>query len=340
MLAQMPASILRRGRGGEGDGGGAGDLADARAVVDVQLALALEHQRAFDHRVRSDRDARRALLAEIEVPPLVVRLLDVDAALDVRTDADGDVAAHGLDAAAQIGVDDADGAADRGEVAADGAAAADEDRAVDRFQVAGDACALAEADAAVDGVQAARLDRVAALDAAVDGAGVLDLRAVLQADAAVDGFQVAVGLAGFGGDAAVDLVDVLLRERGAGERKRGGKGEGESGSGHVRGPWSGMGWYMGCGRGARGLSVQLAPTGPSLQSAARLRDGSAALPSHAPKPVVLMILDGWGHRDDPADNALAQATLPHWRALLATCPHTLVHTEGRHVGLPDGPMGN
>src|SRR5690606_28238105 len=85
---------------------------------------------------------------------------------------------------------------------------------------------------------------------------------------------------------------------------------------------------------------QLAPTGPSLQSAARLRDGSAALPSHAPKPVVLMILDGWGHRDDPADNALAQPTLPHWRALLATCPHTLVHTEVRHGGLPDGQMGH
>ena len=58
-----------------------------------------------------------------------------------------------------------------------------------------------------------------------------------------------------------------------------------------------------------------------------------------PKPVVLLILDGWGHRDDPADNALAQARLPHWQALLRTCPHTLIHTEGRHVGLPDGQMG-
>lgn len=59
-----------------------------------------------------------------------------------------------------------------------------------------------------------------------------------------------------------------------------------------------------------------------------------------PKPVVLLILDGWGHRDDPADNALAQADLPNWRALLASEPHTLIHTEGRHVGLPDGQMGN
>ena len=59
-----------------------------------------------------------------------------------------------------------------------------------------------------------------------------------------------------------------------------------------------------------------------------------------PRPVVLLILDGWGHRDDPEDNALAQADLPNWRRLWATEPHTLVHTEGRHVGLPDGQMGN
>ena len=59
-----------------------------------------------------------------------------------------------------------------------------------------------------------------------------------------------------------------------------------------------------------------------------------------PKPLLLLILDGWGHRDDPTDNALAQARLPNWHRLLADCPHTLVHTEGRHVGLPDGQMGN
>jgi 2,3-bisphosphoglycerate-independent phosphoglycerate mutase len=62
--------------------------------------------------------------------------------------------------------------------------------------------------------------------------------------------------------------------------------------------------------------------------------------SARPKPVVLMILDGWGHRDDPRDNALAQADLPNWNRLWATCPHTLIHTEGRFVGLPDGQMGN
>ena len=59
-----------------------------------------------------------------------------------------------------------------------------------------------------------------------------------------------------------------------------------------------------------------------------------------PKPVVLLILDGWGHREDPTDNALAQARLPHWRRLWNEAPHTLIHTEGRHVGLPEGQMGN
>jgi 2,3-bisphosphoglycerate-independent phosphoglycerate mutase len=59
-----------------------------------------------------------------------------------------------------------------------------------------------------------------------------------------------------------------------------------------------------------------------------------------PRPVVLLILDGWGHREDPTDNALALADIPHWRRLWAERPHTLIHTEGRHVGLPDGQMGN
>lgn len=61
---------------------------------------------------------------------------------------------------------------------------------------------------------------------------------------------------------------------------------------------------------------------------------------HRPKPVLLLILDGWGHRDDPRDNAIALAKAPHWHRLLRDCPHTLIHTEGRYVGLPDGQMGN
>ena len=56
--------------------------------------------------------------------------------------------------------------------------------------------------------------------------------------------------------------------------------------------------------------------------------------------MVLLILDGWGHREDPRDNAIAQADVPNWRRLWESCPTTLVHTEGGFVGLPDGQMGN
>ncbi|WP_374440366.1 2,3-bisphosphoglycerate-independent phosphoglycerate mutase [Stella sp.] len=59
-----------------------------------------------------------------------------------------------------------------------------------------------------------------------------------------------------------------------------------------------------------------------------------------PKPVVLCILDGWGHRDGGADNALAQARLPNWRRLIATCPHGLLDASEEEVGLPGGQMGN
>ncbi|MCC6559787.1 MAG: hypothetical protein IT478_00405, partial [Xanthomonadales bacterium] len=59
-----------------------------------------------------------------------------------------------------------------------------------------------------------------------------------------------------------------------------------------------------------------------------------------PKPVLLLILDGWGHREDREWNAIAQAEVPNWRRLLAACPHTLIDTHGEHVGLPDGQMGN
>ena len=58
------------------------------------------------------------------------------------------------------------------------------------------------------------------------------------------------------------------------------------------------------------------------------------------KPAVLLILDGWGYRAESEDNAIALAELPAWRRLLAECPNTLIHTEGRFVGLPDGQMGN
>ncbi len=59
-----------------------------------------------------------------------------------------------------------------------------------------------------------------------------------------------------------------------------------------------------------------------------------------PRPVLLLILDGWGHRDETAHNAIALAQTPNWTRLFAECPHALVETHGMHVGLPDGQMGN
>lgn len=59
-----------------------------------------------------------------------------------------------------------------------------------------------------------------------------------------------------------------------------------------------------------------------------------------PKPILLLILDGWGHRVETAHNAIALAHTPNWTRLLAECPHTLVETHGAHVGLPDDQMGN
>ena len=57
-------------------------------------------------------------------------------------------------------------------------------------------------------------------------------------------------------------------------------------------------------------------------------------------PVVLLILDGFGHNDDSADNAIAQANTPNLDALKKSFPHTLINASEHYVGLPDGQMGN
>ena len=58
------------------------------------------------------------------------------------------------------------------------------------------------------------------------------------------------------------------------------------------------------------------------------------------RPVMLVILDGWGWRDDAADNAVRQAKTPTFDRLWQTGPHGLLHTSGKDVGLPGGQMGN
>ena len=57
-------------------------------------------------------------------------------------------------------------------------------------------------------------------------------------------------------------------------------------------------------------------------------------------PVVLVILDGWGYREETDGNALAAAKTPIMDSLWAAYPSTLIRTSGKDVGLPDGQMGN
>ncbi|GAB3013434.1 2,3-bisphosphoglycerate-independent phosphoglycerate mutase [Bowmanella dokdonensis] len=57
-------------------------------------------------------------------------------------------------------------------------------------------------------------------------------------------------------------------------------------------------------------------------------------------PLVLIILDGWGYREDRQDNAIAQANTPVLDKLGKTCPKTLISGSGLDVGLPEGQMGN
>ncbi|HEY8245555.1 MAG TPA: 2,3-bisphosphoglycerate-independent phosphoglycerate mutase [Casimicrobiaceae bacterium] len=59
-----------------------------------------------------------------------------------------------------------------------------------------------------------------------------------------------------------------------------------------------------------------------------------------PRPVVLLILDGFGSRPDAPDNAITRARMPNWNALLAHHAHGTIDASEMHVGLPDGQMGN
>jgi 2,3-bisphosphoglycerate-independent phosphoglycerate mutase len=59
-----------------------------------------------------------------------------------------------------------------------------------------------------------------------------------------------------------------------------------------------------------------------------------------PKPLILIILDGWGYRAETKANAIALARKPIFDRLLREYPNTLIHTSGPFVGLPEGQMGN
>lgn len=55
---------------------------------------------------------------------------------------------------------------------------------------------------------------------------------------------------------------------------------------------------------------------------------------------LLLILDGWGHREETTFNAISHARTPTWDRLWHEFPHALLECSGEQVGLPDGQMGN
>ena len=63
--------------------------------------------------------------------------------------------------------------------------------------------------------------------------------------------------------------------------------------------------------------------------------------SQAPvSPVVLVILDGWGYREEHTNNSIAAADTPVMDSLWNAYPRTTIRTSGKDVGLPMGQMGN
>jgi 2,3-bisphosphoglycerate-independent phosphoglycerate mutase len=62
--------------------------------------------------------------------------------------------------------------------------------------------------------------------------------------------------------------------------------------------------------------------------------------SNRPRPLALIILDGWGYSEDPRDNAIHAARKPHWDRLWRDYPHGLIQGSGHYVGLPADQMGN
>lgn len=62
--------------------------------------------------------------------------------------------------------------------------------------------------------------------------------------------------------------------------------------------------------------------------------------SPCPKPIVLLILDGFGYSEAEANNAIRMASTPNWDKLWASGKHTLLSCSGGVVGLPDDQMGN
>lgn len=63
-------------------------------------------------------------------------------------------------------------------------------------------------------------------------------------------------------------------------------------------------------------------------------------PSEHYRPLLLLVLDGWGYSENSRANAVYSADTPVWDHLWRECPHTLIRASGAEVGLPANQMGN
>src|SRR5699024_12020634 len=62
--------------------------------------------------------------------------------------------------------------------------------------------------------------------------------------------------------------------------------------------------------------------------------------SICPRPLALIILDGWGYSEETTSNAIQAANTPVWDELWSHYPHTVIRASGTEVGLPSEQMGN
>lgn len=71
-----------------------------------------------------------------------------------------------------------------------------------------------------------------------------------------------------------------------------------------------------------------------------MSDANKPLSTNVKKPLVLLILDGFGYSEVSKYNAIANANAPVWKKVCASSPNTTIATSGLEVGLPEGQMGN
>ena len=295
--------------------------------------------------MRPDHDARILALA----PRKAVRLFDEQAAFDARIGADLDIAADGLDAAADVRGVERDAAVDVRALPATSAPCAS---AIWPFTASTVRATRAPWPSSMPPLTVSTESTVTLSPSSMPPLTVETFCALPPLSTRMPPLTVESSPACWSAldvDRAVDLVDVdAARVCGEGEDERKGGGEGGGdGTWRLQGrtPMLRVIGAFDADAALRGLST----AGATVQWPRRGRSASIGGTEISlrnrlmarPKPVLLLILDGWGHREDSTHNAIAKANAPNWRRLLAANIRTRwSRRTANHVGLPDGQMGN